>query len=172
MKTLILGGVKSGKSRLAEGLAKDSSMPVTYLATANVGDEEMRLRIAEHRTRRPADWSLVEEPLHLANALRAHAAPERCLLVDCLTLWLTQLLIEEDEALLQHEHRALLEVLPTLPGQLIMVSNETNMGVTPMGELSRRFCDEAGRLHQELAQSCDRVILTVAGLPHVLKGQL
>lgn len=172
MKTLILGGVKSGKSRLAEGLAKDSGIPVTYLATANVGDEEMRLRIVEHRTRRPADWSLVEEPLYLAEALQAHAAPDRCLLVDCLTLWLTQLLMEEDEALLQREQRALLEVLPTLPGQLTMVSNETNMGVTPMGELSRRFCDEAGRLHQELAQSCDRVILTVAGLPHVLKGQL
>ncbi len=171
MKTLILGGVKSGKSRLAERLAGDSGMPVTYLATANPGDKEMRLRIAEHRARRPPDWRLVEEPVHLAGALKKHAAPERCLLVDCLTLWLTQLLIAEDAALLQRERRALLDALPNLPGRLIMVSNETNMGITPMGELSRRFCDESGRLHQALAQRCDRVILTVAGLPLVLKGQ-
>lgn len=171
MKTLILGGVRSGKSRLAERLATDSALPVTYIATATAEDDEMRVRIAAHRAHRPASWSLVEEPLDLAATLRSHAAADRCLLVDCLTLWLTNLLTNVDTTLRERECDALLQVLPGLPGQLILVSNETNMGVTPTGELSRRYCDEAGWLHQKLAQICDRVILTVAGLPHVLKGE-
>lgn len=169
-KTLILGGVRSGKSRLAERLASESGLPATYIATATAGDDEMLARIAAHRARRPAAWSVVEEPRALAATLHAHAAPNRCLLVDCLTLWLTHLLAVEGTATFEHERAALLEILPDLPGELILVSNETNMGVTPMGELTRRYCDEAGRLHQDLAQDCDRVILTVAGLPHILKG--
>lgn len=169
MKTLILGGVRSGKSRLAERLAIDSNLPVTYIATAIAGDQEMLARIAAHRARRPPQWSLVEEPFKLAASLHTHATPDRCLLVDCLTLWLTQLLIAEDAALLERERTALLDVLPRLPGRVILVSNETNMGVTPVGALSRRYCDEAGRLHQDLAQICEHVVLTIAGLPHVLK---
>jgi adenosylcobinamide kinase/adenosylcobinamide-phosphate guanylyltransferase len=171
VKTLILGGVRSGKSRLAERLATESGLPVTYIATATAGDAEMRVRIAAHRARRPQSWSLVEEPFKLAATLHAYAAPDRCVLVDCLTLWLTNLLTDEDEDLLERERAALLDILPALPGRVILVSNETNMGVTPMGDLSRRYCDEAGRLHQDLARSCDRVILTIAGLPHVLKGE-
>lgn len=170
-KTLILGGVRSGKSRLAERLAGDSGWPVTCIATATVQDEEMRARIAAHRARRPATWALVEEPFALAVTLHSHAAPDRCLLVDCLTLWLTNLLMAEDTASLERERAALLDVLPGLPGQIILVGNETNMGVMPMTELSRRFCDEAGRLHQDLARVCDGVILIVAGLPHTLKGE-
>lgn len=170
-KTLILGGVRSGKSRLAERLAFESGLPVTYVATATVGDDEMRARIAAHRARRPAIWSVVEEPRALAATLHSHAAQDRCLLVDCLTLWLTNLLIAEDPSSLERERAALLDTLPSLPGQLILVSNETNMGVMPLGELTRRYCDEAGRLHQDLAQICERVILTVAGLPHILKGE-
>ncbi len=170
MKTLILGGVRSGKSRLAERLAVQSTLPVTYIATATGDDAEMRARIEAHRAGRPADWSLVEEPLALAETLRAHAAPGRCLLVDCLTLWLTNLLSDVENDRLDRACAALLEALPALPGRLILVGNETNMGVTPLGELSRRYCDTAGRLHQELAQRCDGVILTVAGLPLVLKG--
>jgi adenosylcobinamide kinase / adenosylcobinamide-phosphate guanylyltransferase len=172
VKTLILGGVRSGKSRLAERLAIDRALPVTYIATATAGDDEMRTRIAAHRARRPVTWSLVEEPIRLAATLRTHAAPDRCLLVDCLTLWLTNLLTAQDAALLERERAALLDdVLPALPGRVILVSNETNMGVMPLGALSRRYCDEAGRLHQDLARLCDRVILTIAGLPHVLKGE-
>lgn len=171
MKTLILGGVRSGKSRLAERLATESGLPVTYIATATAGDDEMRARIETHRARRPASWSLAEEPLDLAATLHAHAAPDRCVLVDCLTLWLTNLLTEEDDGLLERERAALLDVLPALPGRVILVSNETNMGVTPMGEISRRYCDAAGRLHQDLARICERVILTVAGLPQILKGE-
>lgn len=170
MRELILGGVRSGKSFLAERLALDSGLAVTYFATAQADDAEMQARISHHRARRPADWGLVEVENDLAAVLAAHAAAERCLLVDCLTLWLTGLLLKEDEQLLAAETTALLELLPRLPGRLIMVSNETGLGVVPMGELTRRFCDETGRLHQRLAACCDRVILTVAGLPQVLKG--
>jgi adenosylcobinamide kinase/adenosylcobinamide-phosphate guanylyltransferase len=105
----------------------------------------------------------------LAAALQAAAGDGRCLIVDCLTLWLTNLLLA-DEALFEAQRSALLETLPALPGRVILVSNETGMGVVPTGELSRRFVDESGRLHQRLAQSCERVTLTVAGLPQVLKG--
>jgi adenosylcobinamide kinase/adenosylcobinamide-phosphate guanylyltransferase len=170
-KTLILGGMRSGKSRLAQRLATESELAVTYIATAVARDDEMRARIAAHRAQRPDHWRLIEEPIRLATALQTHAAAGRCLLVDCLTLWITNLLTAEDAALFERERTALLAALPSSPGQFILVSNETNMGVTPLGALSRRYCDEAGRLHQELARLCDRVILTVAGLPHVLKGE-
>lgn len=170
MKTLILGGVRSGKSRLAERLALDSDREIVYVATATSGDEEMGRRIEAHRVRRPKDWTLLEEPLALGSALAKLAAPGRCLLVDCLTLWLTNLLSHAGGSLLDQEREALLECLPGLSGDLILVSNETNMGVIPLGEISRRFCDESGSLHQALAARCDRVVLTVAGLPQVLKG--
>lgn len=171
MKTLILGGVRSGKSRLAERIATGSGLPVMYIATATARDEEMYQRITAHRTRRPEDWAVIEEPLRLAMALADHAVAGRCVLVDCLTLWLTNLLTAKNATLFECERTALLAALPTLAGQVILVSNEINMGVTPMGELTRRYCDEAGRLHQDLARICDRVILTVAGLPHILKGE-
>lgn len=171
MKELILGGVRSGKSRLAERLAVNSGLAVTYVATARVGDEEMRLRVQAHRARRPGHWRLIEEPLALADTLEAHAEADRCLIVDCLTLWLTQLLCEDDPRRLGQEQSALLQSLPVLPGHIILIGNETNMGVMPLGDLSRRYCDEAGSLHQALAALCDRVILTVAGLPLALKGE-
>jgi len=172
MRELILGGVRSGKSRLAERHAEDSGLAVVYVATAEVRDEEMRQRILHHQARRPANWQLVEAGQDLAAVLQREAAVGRCVLVDCLTLWLTQLLCDTDEARLPWEVSALLRVLPDLPGQIILVSNETNMGVTPLGALSRRYCDEAGRLHQQLGIICERVILTVAGLPLVVKGSL
>ncbi len=170
MKTLILGGVRSGKSRLAERLALESGRQVVYVATATADDEEMRRRIDAHRTRRREDWTLVEEPLELGRVLRDLAESRRCVLVDCLTLWLTNLLTRSQASLLGRERAALLDSLPGHSGDLILVSNEVNMGVIPLGEISRRYCDEAGALHQELAARCDRVVLTVAGLPQVLKG--
>lgn len=170
MRELILGGVRSGKSRLAEQHAQDSGLPVTYIATATCEDAEMRARIAHHQAQRPVHWQLVEEPHALAAALQRHAAADHCMLVDCMTLWLTNLLCMQDESRLQTEVQSLLEILPALPGHIILVSNETGMGIVPLGELTRRYCDEAGRLHQALAQSCERVILTVAGLPLHLKG--
>lgn len=172
MKTLILGGVRSGKSRLAEQLARDSDLPVTYIATATAQDAEMRARITTHRAHRPSDWNVIEEPHRLAARLSEASATGCCVIVDCLTLWLTNVLTAADAGLFERERTALLALLPTLMSPILLVSNETNMGVTPLGNLSRRYCDEAGRLHQELAQRCERVILTIAGLPHLLKGDL
>ncbi|QVL48375.1 MAG: bifunctional adenosylcobinamide kinase/adenosylcobinamide-phosphate guanylyltransferase [Thiocapsa sp.] len=170
-RSLILGGVRSGKSRLAERLAHESALPVVYVATARAGDAEMTRRIAGHRERRPRDWGLIEEPLLLAEVLARECAPDRCILVDCLTLWLTNWLMKTDESGLHDQTRALLDVVSRAPGRLIMVGNETSMGVVPLGALSRRFCDLAGLLHQDLAARCEQVILTVAGLPLVLKGE-
>ncbi len=170
VKTLILGGVRSGKSRLAERLAVASGRRVVYVATAVVGDKEMVRRIQAHRSRRPRDWLVVEEPLALGRVLADMAAPERCLIVDCLTLWLTNLLSQGEPSRLASERATLLAAVPALAGDLVLVGNETNMGVIPLGEISRRYCDEAGLLHQALAARCDRVVLTVAGLPQVLKG--
>ncbi|MFL6534983.1 MAG: bifunctional adenosylcobinamide kinase/adenosylcobinamide-phosphate guanylyltransferase [Pseudomonas sp.] len=170
MLQLILGGARSGKSRLAEKLAADTRLPVTYIATSQPLDGEMNQRVAQHRARRPAEWALVEEPLALAQALRENAATERCLLVDCLTLWLTNLLMLDDPERLIAEREALLDCISMLPGEVIFVSNETGMGVVPLGELTRRYVDEAGWLHQALAERSQRVVLTVAGLPLTLKG--
>ena len=170
MLQLILGGARSGKSRFAERLATDSQLDVVYLATSQPVDGELNQRVALHRQRRPEHWGLVEEPLALADVLRAQARAERCLLVDCLTLWLTNLLMLDDAERLDFERQALLDLLPTLPGEIIFVSNETGLGVVPLGELTRRFVDEAGLLHQALAARCERVVFTVAGLPMLLKG--
>ncbi|WP_027591183.1 bifunctional adenosylcobinamide kinase/adenosylcobinamide-phosphate guanylyltransferase [Pseudomonas sp. RL] len=170
MLELILGGARSGKSRLAEQRAAGSGLAVTYVATGQTLDGEMAARVAHHRARRPAHWGLVEEPLALARVLREQAAPDGCLLVDCLTLWLTNLLMLDDPARLAVERQALLETLPELPGRIILVSNETGLGVVPLGELTRRYVDEAGWLHQALAAACQRVTFTVAGLPMELKG--
>ncbi|MBB2495146.1 bifunctional adenosylcobinamide kinase/adenosylcobinamide-phosphate guanylyltransferase [Aquipseudomonas ullengensis] len=170
MLELILGGARSGKSRLAEKLASDSGLAVTYIATSQALDGEMNQRIVHHRARRPADWGLVEEPLALLRVLHEQAAAERCLLVDCLTLWLTNLLMLEDEARLAAERDALLAGVAELPGRIILVSNETGLGVVPLGELTRRYVDEAGWLHQALAERSQRVLFCVAGLPMLLKG--
>lgn len=170
MIDLILGGARSGKSRLAEQLASASGLEVVYVATSQPLDDEMRERIRHHQQQRPAHWRLLEEPLELAKVLREQAAPGRCLLVDCLTLWVTNLLLNDRSQRLEDERRQLLVALDDLPGHLIMVSNETGLGVVPLGELSRRYVDEAGWLHQELARRADRVQFCVAGLTMLLKG--
>ncbi|KAA8696863.1 Cobinamide kinase/cobinamide phosphate guanylyl transferase [Pseudomonas caricapapayae] len=170
MLQLILGGARSGKSRLAEKLAADSALNVIYIATSQPVDGEMNQRVASHRARRPEHWGLVEEPVELARVLRENAASDRCLLVDCLTLWLTSLLMLDDPERLFQERESLLESLAELPGEIIFVSNETGLGIVPLGELTRRYVDEAGLLHQALAERCQRVVLTVAGLPLTLKG--
>jgi adenosylcobinamide kinase/adenosylcobinamide-phosphate guanylyltransferase len=170
LQTLILGGARSGKSRYAETLAQQSGREVIYIATATAQDAEMQSRIAHHQASRPAHWQTIEEPLALATCLQQHAAPERLLLVDCLTLWLTNLLCAEDASRLQQETTQLLQRLPELPGDIIFVSNEVGLGIIPLGELTRRYVDEAGRLHQQLAAQMQRVVFMVAGLPHLLKG--
>ncbi|WP_028240827.1 bifunctional adenosylcobinamide kinase/adenosylcobinamide-phosphate guanylyltransferase [Stutzerimonas azotifigens] len=167
---LILGGARSGKSALAERLATASGLEVVYIATSQALDAEMAERVAHHRRRRPTGWQLVEEPLELARVLAEQSGARRCLLVDCLTLWLTNLLLLDDPQRLAAERRALLERLPSLPGRVILVSNETGLGVVPLGELTRRYVDEAGWLHQAVAAEAERVVFSVAGLPCVLKG--
>jgi adenosylcobinamide kinase/adenosylcobinamide-phosphate guanylyltransferase len=170
MLQLILGGARSGKSRLAEKLASDSGLDVIYIATSQPLDGEMNQRVALHRQRRPEQWGLIEEPVELARVLRENAGAGRCLLVDCLTLWLTNLLMLDDLQRLTEARDALLDSLAQLPGDIIFVSNETGLGVVPLGELTRRYVDEAGWLHQALAERCQRVVFTVAGLPMTLKG--
>lgn len=186
MRELILGGARSGKSLLAEQRALEfAGQPgrkVIYIATAQALDGEMARRVAHHRARRPAEWGCVEETLHLAQRLRELAAADTCLLVDCLTLWLSNLLFagaaatqaEAGQALdcpvFSGETEALFTTLPTLPGRIILVSNEVGCGIVPMHPVSRRFADEQGRLNQRLAAVCERVTLVAAGLPLVLKG--
>lgn len=171
MLQLILGGARSGKSRLAEQTAISTQLPVTYVATAQALDPEMQSRIAHHQNQRPAHWYLIEEPLFLANALKKIDQPNQIILVDCLTLWLTNLLLLEDQNVQKVECEQLLKVLPTLESEIILVSNETGLGVVPLGEISRRFVDEAGRLHQALGQIADKVVFCVAGFPMILKGE-
>ncbi len=182
MKELILGGARSGKSLLAEKRAAASGLRVVYLATAEACDGEMARRIAHHRERRPSDWGCAEEKLQLAAKLRELAAPDTCVLVDCLTLWLSNLLFagraaaqaEAGEAidcpLLQGATTALIELLPTLPGHIILVSNEVGWGIVPMHPVSRIFADEQGRLNQRVAAVCDQVTLVAAGLPLTFKS--
>lgn len=171
MKTLVLGGVRSGKSRLAAKLAAESGLPVTCIATAEAKDEEMRRRIVAHRTARPVRWTVIEEPIALSRVISRGAERERCfIVVDCLTLWLTNLLSSKP-GVFERERRALLKEMSAWACDIVFVSNETNLGVVPRPELARRFCDEAGLLHQELAQRCDRVVLCVAGLPIRLKAE-
>lgn len=173
MKTLVLGGARSGKSAHAEQLAVASGLPVTYIATAQVYDAEFAARVQHHRTRRPAHWRLVEEPFHLADTLAREAAADRCLLVDCLTLWLAQWLCDDckppQEKSWQSERQAVLDLLPGLPGEIVLVSNEVGLGIVPLGEINRRFQDEQGRLNQAVAAACDKAVFMAAGLPLTLK---
>jgi adenosylcobinamide kinase/adenosylcobinamide-phosphate guanylyltransferase len=166
MKELVLGGARSGKSAHAQRRAAESGLQVTVIATGTAGDAEMAARIAHHRAARPSGWRTVEAPRELASALRAEAAPGRCLIVDCLTLWLMNVIDGDFEA----ERRALFDALPDLPGEVLFVANEIGLGIVPLGEETRRFRDEAGRLNQDLAAACERVTFVAAGLPLVLKG--
>ncbi len=170
MIQFILGGARSGKSRLAEQTAIASNKPVTYIATAQAWDNEMQERIVHHQAQRPAAWTLVEEPLHLAARLKQLDQAGRVILVDCLTLWMSNLLMQKDENIQADECTQLLQVLPSLQAEILLVSNETGLGVVPMGQISRKFVDESGRLHQQLGQIADKVVFCVAGFPMILKG--
>ncbi len=173
MKTFVLGGARSGKSAYAEKLATASGLPVTYIATAQVYDTEFEQRIAHHKTRRPAEWGVVEEPFFLTDTLRRHAAPDCCLLVDCLTLWLAQWICQDcnppQGKSWENERQTLLDILPILPGRIILVSNEVGLGIVPLGEINRKFQDEQGRLNQTVAAVCDKAVFMAAGLPLHLK---
>ena len=165
--TLALGGARSGKSRYAEVLIESAAKGGTYCATAEPGDAEMVDRIAEHRTRRGTFWRTIEAPLALANAIRAEAKSERPLLVDCLTLWLSNLML--GGFALEAEFSDLRSALRDATGPVVLVANEVGMGLVPETPLGRRFRDTAGRLNQEMAALADRVVFVAAGLPLVLK---
>lgn len=180
-RTLVFGGTRSGKSAFAEKLAAASAKEVVYIATARAGDGEMAARIAQHRLQRPSVWTTVEEPLALGEALSKWSGPQRLVLVDCLTLWLSNLMFSAstdypdvgEVALppLFYEQRAkLLLALGQTSGDVVLVSNEVGMGIVPYGAISRTFTDEAGRLNQAVAAVCERAVLVAAGLPLVLKG--
>ena len=165
--TLILGGARSGKSRYAEALVEGQSGACIYLATAEARDDEMAARIAAHRARRGGRWSTVEAPLDLVAALASACGPDRAVLVDCLTLWLSNLLGAGRDV--PEACDRLIAALPGLAGPVVFVSNEVGQGVVPDNELARAFVDHAGRLHQDLAALAGRVIFMTAGLPADLK---
>lgn len=176
MIELILGGARSGKSRLAESrvISPDSTklspyQNLIYVATATAYDNEMQERIRLHQKQRSGCWQLVEEPLKLSAVLARYNQQNTVVLIECLTLWLTNLLCHEDSERFAVERRLFIEQLRDTQADIILVSNETGMGVVPMGELSRRYVDEAGFLHQELAAISERVTLVVAGLEQTLK---
>ena len=171
MMQLILGGARSGKSRLAEQIAKDSNLNVTYIATAQAFDHEMQARIDHHQAQRPGHWTVIEEPLYLADCLIELDQPNQLILVDCLTLWMSNLLMHENAELQMQQCQKLLDIVPILQAEVILVSNETGLGVIPMGEISRKFVDESGRLHQQLGQIAEKVVFCVAGFPMILKGE-
>jgi adenosylcobinamide kinase / adenosylcobinamide-phosphate guanylyltransferase len=165
---LVLGGARSGKSAYAEQVASESGLERVYVATAVAGDAEMQERVAHHRLRRGAGWRLIEEPQALEAALTENASAGRALLVDCLTLWLSNLLLGGEEP--DQRADALCLTLQTLPGLSVLVSNEVGMGLVPDSPLGRRFRDAQGRLNQAVAAVADRVVFVAAGLPLILKG--
>ena len=180
-RTFILGGARSGKSAYAETLAAATGKEVIYVATAQAGDGEMAARIARHRQQRDSTWTTLEEPLALGALIKKWSAPDRVVLIDCLTIWLSNLLFSEDKdypdigeiippACFHEQRERFLQALEQANGDVILVSNEVGMGVIPQGAISRWFVDEAGRMNQAVAATCDRALLIAAGLPLVLKG--
>ncbi|RZI41193.1 bifunctional adenosylcobinamide kinase/adenosylcobinamide-phosphate guanylyltransferase [Herbaspirillum sp. HC18] len=181
-RAFVFGGARSGKSAYAEKLAAESGKRVIYIATAQAGDAEMANRIAHHRARRNQEWITVEESLALGDALKEWSVPDQLVLVDCLTVWLSNLLffeprdypevgrIEPPERF-RIERESFLNALEQADGDVVLVSNEVGMGIVPQGAISRWFVDEAGRLNQAVAARCERAVWVAAGLPLVLKGQ-
>lgn len=164
--TFILGGARSGKSRHAMLLAEREANHPVLIATAVAGDEEMRRRIAHHQRERGDRWTTVEAPLELAGAVTALAGGATAV-VDCLTLWLSNLILEKRDP--EAEMTQLLRAVDASPARLILVSNEVGLGIVPANPLGRRFRDEQGRLNQRAAETADEVILLTAGLPLTLK---
>lgn len=165
--TLILGGARSGKSRFAEELVINSGLKPVYVATAEAGDNEMHARIEQHRARRGEGWITVEEPLDLIRVLSEAASPDHAVLVDCLTLWLSNLMFAERD--IAAETALLADCIRSLSGPVVFVSNEVGMGLVPDNRLGRDFRDAQGRLNQIVADACDRVVFVASGQPLLLK---
>jgi adenosylcobinamide kinase / adenosylcobinamide-phosphate guanylyltransferase len=166
---LITGGARSGKSQYAERRAAEMGGRPLYVATAEANDEEMAQRIAEHRKRRGTQWRTIEEPLQLAAALLAERDTTDCALVDCLTLWISNLLIRHDDRNAREKVEALIDKLPELNFHLVFVTNEVGSGIVPDNPLARKFRDLAGWTNQRMAQAANEVILMVAGVPLIAK---
>ncbi|MBE0482634.1 MAG: bifunctional adenosylcobinamide kinase/adenosylcobinamide-phosphate guanylyltransferase [Bacterioplanes sp.] len=168
---LILGGARSGKSRYAEQQLLQAGTDVIYIATAQALDGEMQQRIQRHQQQRPAHWRTIEQPIALADAIQqvSTSDPNAAILVDCLTLWVTNCLLADGDCW-SSQKDALLRLLPQLTQPLWLVSNEVGHGIVPLGELSRRFVDESGWLHQAIAAQADGVTLMVAGIPMFVKS--
>lgn len=180
-RTLILGGARSGKSAHAERLAGSAGKDVIYLATAQARDDEMAARIDLHRQQRPTSWTTIEEPLSLGAAIRAHSTLDNLLLIDCLTVWLSNLLFADGldfpevgriaaPPTFVAQRNLFLQALEQAPGDIVLVSNEVGMGIIPQGAITRWYVDEAGRLNQAVAAVCERAVWVAAGLPLMLKG--
>lgn len=163
--SLILGGARSGKSRLAERWVEEAGGGI-YLATSEPGDAEMRARIAAHRARRGPTWTTIEAPLDISAVLRGHATQP--VLVDCLTLWLSNLMHHDRPV--EPATEDLIEAAGNRAAPLVLVSNEVGLGIVPDNALARAFRDAAGRMHQRLAEVADRVVFVAAGLPLFLKS--
>jgi len=166
---LITGGTRSGKSKYAEDRAVSLGSKRIYLATAEAKDEEMAQRIGEHKKRRGDDWATIEEPIELAEALLARCGQTDCALVDCLTLWLSNLLTWRDGKDVEEKVKQLLDTLPCLDFHVVFVANEVGWGIVPDNPLAREFRDLAGWTNQQIATVATEVILMVAGIPMVVK---
>jgi adenosylcobinamide kinase/adenosylcobinamide-phosphate guanylyltransferase len=166
-RVLVLGGARSGKSRYAQGLAEAVPLAKVFLATAQAHDGEMSERIAKHRKDRSESWTTREEPLALPEALQAEAGIERIVLVDCLTLWLSNLMLAQRNV--EEATQALASVIGGSAGPVILVSNEVGHGIVPATPLGRAFRDAQGRLNQAIAGCCDAVVLVTAGCPQLIK---
>jgi adenosylcobinamide kinase/adenosylcobinamide-phosphate guanylyltransferase len=166
--TLVLGGARSGKSSFAEGLIDASSLDAVYLATGRAWDDEMSERIGLHKARRGPNWTTIEEPIDLAGVLERECRDEKAVLVDCLTLWLTNLMMDGRD--IEEETARLVGMLPRLGGAVVLVSNEVGLGIVPENHMARAFRDHAGRLHQAVAQAAATVYFVAAGLPLKMKG--
>lgn len=165
--TLVLGGARSGKSRFAENLLEVSGLAKVYVATAAAFDAEMESRISAHQVQRGSGWRTVEEQTDLVSVLDRESAPDRALLVDCLTLWLNNLMMADRDV--ASESARLCQAVTTLKGPCVFVSNEVGTGIVPENRLAREFRDSQGRLNQDIAAVCGKVVLVSAGLPLLLK---
>lgn len=166
-RVLVIGGARSGKSRFAEAIATAQGTPCTYIATAEARDAEMKDRIAAHRDRRGRQWQTVEAPVHLPQALVEAAGDENVVLVDCLTLWLSNMMLADLDC--EAAGEALVAALGA-PNRVVLVANEVGLGIVPENALARRFRDAAGLLNQQVAAAVDAVVLVAAGLPLVMKS--
>ncbi|MDO6777214.1 bifunctional adenosylcobinamide kinase/adenosylcobinamide-phosphate guanylyltransferase [Shewanella sp. 10N.286.52.C2] len=176
MKQLIIGGARSGKSKMAQNYASqwqsNTQGEVIVIVTAQNKDGAMAKRIAHHQANRPPHWQTVESHLALASTLQRHSQADNLIMVDCLTLWLSNVLLHDAEQSTNQYpvmKRQLIDTIKALSGEIVLIGNEVGQGVVPMGALCREFVDQSGWLHQSIAECVDKVTVSIAGLPMVIK---